>query len=347
MKIPVNLASRPRRGPTKWTRVLLYTRIMDMFSWFKRYFYPHDGNDHHPHLLRTGVSSFILSIILTGEAVFLFSIIVILPNTRFFADIFPNVVVDSTNIERQKMSESQLTISPLLQQAAQDKANDMALKGYFAHTGPGGITPWYWLEKTGYTYTAAGENLAVNFVDSQDVVNAWMNSPGHRANILNQNYTEIGIATSKGMYKGREATFVVQFFGRPDIQTAGDGLINQSTPSSPASSLIPPISLQQTASSLSAENGQVKSEAATIQTIPPIITRASFKDRLLSNPNGLMGDILLMFVFIFMLTTIFTVMIHDGTLKTSAILNGILSMAAIIALVYFNQYIGTLSAAIF
>ncbi len=97
------------------------------------------------------------------------------------------------------------------------KADDMATKGYFAHTSPEGLTPWYWFAQVGYNYTYAGENLAINFNESKDVDTAWLASPTHRANILNSHYTEIGIATAQGMYKGVQATFVVQMFGTPVV----------------------------------------------------------------------------------------------------------------------------------
>jgi hypothetical protein len=105
----------------------------------------------------------------------------------------------------------------LLNQAAQEKADDMAQNGYFAHTSPDGKTPWYWLDQVGYNYSYAGENLAVNFTDSQDVTAAWMNSPEHRANILKANYTEVGTGVAEGMYDGNETIFVAQDFGTPVV----------------------------------------------------------------------------------------------------------------------------------
>jgi hypothetical protein len=95
------------------------------------------------------------------------------------------------------------------------KADDMAAKSYFAHTSPEGIDPWYWFNQAGYKFTYAGENLAVDFSDSSAVNTAWMNSPTHRANLLDQHYTEIGIATADGMYQGHMTTFVVEEFGTP------------------------------------------------------------------------------------------------------------------------------------
>jgi hypothetical protein len=149
--------------------------------------------------------------------VFLFSIAhtKLLGTSKILALIYPGVLTDLTNSERQAVGLSTLKINPYLQEAARRKANDMAIKGYFAHTSPSGITPWHWFGEAGYRYQYAGENLAVNFTDSKDVESAWMRSPSHRANILNKNYTEIGIATSKGTFGGRETTFVVQMFGRP------------------------------------------------------------------------------------------------------------------------------------
>jgi len=129
--------------------------------------------------------------------------------------IYASVLVNLTNKDRVEANVSELKVSPLLELAAQMKADDMAEKGYFAHNTPDGKTPWYWFRKAGYKYIYAGENLAVNFQNSEDIERAWMNSRGHFLNIINPKYTEIGIATSTGIYKGRPAIFVVQMFGSP------------------------------------------------------------------------------------------------------------------------------------
>ena len=129
--------------------------------------------------------------------------------------IYGAVLVNLTNQSRVNNNVAQLKINPLLEKAAQMKADDMATKGYFAHNTPDGKTPWYWFDQAGYKYTYAGENLAVNFQNSEEVENAWLASRGHFLNIVNPHYTEIGIATSTGIYKGREAIFVVQMFGSP------------------------------------------------------------------------------------------------------------------------------------
>jgi uncharacterized protein YkwD len=140
---------------------------------------------------------------------------IILNGTNSIAAVISGTLVDLTNTSRTRASVATLKISPILQKAAQMKADDMAQKGYFAHNSPEGLTPWYWLANAGYDYVYAGENLAIDFFESADVEKAWMNSPLHRENILNNAFTEIGIATAVGMYNGHQTTFVVQMFGRP------------------------------------------------------------------------------------------------------------------------------------
>lgn len=135
--------------------------------------------------------------------------------TNQFASVVSSVLVDLANTDRVASNLGTLAVNPVLVAAAQAKANDMAAKGYFAHTSPDGLDSWHWFKQAGYNFQHAGENLAVDFSDSADVERAWMNSPTHRANILNGKYTEIGIATASGFYQGRPTTFVVQMFGTP------------------------------------------------------------------------------------------------------------------------------------
>ncbi len=139
---------------------------------------------------------------------------VVLESTQMAA-VITATLIDLTNGDREQEHLGTLTYNETLTQAAQAKANDMASKGYFAHTSPEGLDPWHFMHEAGYEFQYAGENLAVNFSDSEDVVSAWMDSPGHRANILNGKFTEIGIATAVGEYKGKKTTFVVQMFGTP------------------------------------------------------------------------------------------------------------------------------------
>lgn len=129
--------------------------------------------------------------------------------------VLPSVVVKLTNDERSDLSKAPLRRNVTLDAAAQMKANHMARNEYFSHYAPDGTSPWYWFNQAGYTYAHAGENLAIHFTDSTEVVDAWMNSPTHRENIVNGNFTEIGVGTAKGEYEGYETVYVVQLFGAP------------------------------------------------------------------------------------------------------------------------------------
>jgi hypothetical protein len=135
------------------------------------------------------------------------------PNTTFFADVTQVNLVEFTNLARQQLGYPVLKENQVLNQAAWLKAQDMLEKGYFAHYSPEGTSPWYWLEKSGYVYRAAGENLAIGFLESEQVHQAWMNSLSHRNNILNPNYQEIGIAVVKGSFQGNQTALVVQLLG--------------------------------------------------------------------------------------------------------------------------------------
>lgn len=188
-----------------------------MLQWLKDHFIPSEANDHQPHFLRLKIVMGLLAMVFAIELLYLASSFVFLPTNDYFAAIFASVLVDETNSARKTESLGTLTVNQKLVEAAQMKADDMATRGYFSHVSPDGKNSWYWFKEVGYNYAAAGENLAVNFTDSKDVTNAWMHSPSHRSNIMGENYTEIGIATAHGTYKGRDAIFVAQMFGRPSL----------------------------------------------------------------------------------------------------------------------------------
>jgi len=141
-----------------------------------------------------------------------------LPHTAFFADLTKIGLFELANASRQDLGFQPLRENQVLNNAAYLKAKDMLEKGYFAHYSPEGITPWHWLDRSGYYYNAAGENLAIGFLESEQVHKAWMDSPSHKKNILNPNYQEMGIAVLRGSFQGRETALVVQFFGNPKIE---------------------------------------------------------------------------------------------------------------------------------
>ncbi len=181
---------------------------------FRHIFVPHIHNDYKPHFFREISVASILVVVIVLLSVSFGSKLYI-ENKNMTAEVLPAVLVDLTNKDRSSNGEPSLTRNSVLDTAAQLKAQDMANSQYFAHTSPTGVTPWHWFSQVGYYFTYAGENLAIDFNESADVENAWLNSPKHKENIMSTNFTEIGIATAQGYYNGSPTTFVVQMFGTP------------------------------------------------------------------------------------------------------------------------------------
>jgi uncharacterized protein YkwD len=124
--------------------------------------------------------------------------------------------LSETNKHRIANGLAPLAANAKLNTAALAKAQDMLKQQYFAHVSPSGVGAADLAKNAGYEYLAIGENLAMgNFKDDKALVQAWMDSPGHRANILNAKYTEIGIAVIKGTYEGQTTWMAVQEFGLP------------------------------------------------------------------------------------------------------------------------------------
>ncbi len=125
-------------------------------------------------------------------------------------------IITETNKERTKGNLAPLKENTKLSMSAEKKVNDMFAKQYFEHVSPSGVGVSDLGQSVGYEYIIIGENLALgNFKDDKAVLLAWMNSPGHRANIMNKNYTEIGVYAKKGMFEGKETWLAVQHFGTP------------------------------------------------------------------------------------------------------------------------------------
>ncbi|MDO8537079.1 MAG: CAP domain-containing protein [bacterium] len=136
-------------------------------------------------------------------------------------------VIQWTNIQRNNNGGlSPLAENSDLNTVARLRLEDMFAKQYFAHVSPNGSSAETEADIVGYDYIALGENLALgNFDDDEDLVQAWMDSPGHRANILNVKYLEIGVAVGKGIFsaeggsasggEGKSTWIGVQIFGKP------------------------------------------------------------------------------------------------------------------------------------
>ncbi len=182
----------------------------------KLIFVPGQENNYRPKFLESRVliwcllALFILKLITVPFLIYF-------PKSVFFSAVVKTALIDSLNQSRQSVRIQPLKENATLDKAAVLKAQDILAKDYFSHQSPEGISPWYWLKSAGYNYQIAGENLAIGFLDSTEVHHAWLDSPSHRANLLNSNYKDVGIAILTGDFQGNETTVVVQFFGAPKI----------------------------------------------------------------------------------------------------------------------------------
>ncbi|WP_286164061.1 CAP domain-containing protein [Bacillus sp. AFS088145] len=122
---------------------------------------------------------------------------------------YESKVVDLTNAERTKAGLKPFTVNATLSKTARLKSQDMTDKNYFDHTSPTYGSPFDMMKQFGITYSYAAENIAKGQKTPEEVVTAWMNSAGHRANILNPNLTQIGVG-----YDSRSNAWTQQFIGK-------------------------------------------------------------------------------------------------------------------------------------
>lgn len=194
--------------------------MKNIIKTLKIWFIPSEENYYKPRFLNGRFLFFLVVFLFFLKLVALVAISS-LPATPFFADVSKLAIIEMTNEQRENLGLSTLAHNSTLDKSAQKKAEDMLKDDYFSHYSPDGESPWYWFHKAEYSYQKAGENLAIGFIDSEEVLKAWMNSLSHKANLLNPDFQQIGIAVLKGDFKGAETTIVVQHFGTPAPATAG------------------------------------------------------------------------------------------------------------------------------
>ena len=188
---------------------------MKLLKFLRHLFIPHESNNQKAKLLHPE------SLFLIAVGLIAFQIILGFAHKAFpkvlgyAANISPSEVIRLTNVQRVANGLAPVKENSILDSAALAKGNDMLAKGYWAHFAPDGTSPWSFFIGFGYKYKYAGENLARDFQDANSAVNAWMNSPSHKENILNPNYMDIGIGVVEGSLSGVDTTIIVQFFGSP------------------------------------------------------------------------------------------------------------------------------------
>ncbi|MDD5145945.1 MAG: CAP domain-containing protein [Candidatus Pacebacteria bacterium] len=125
-------------------------------------------------------------------------------------------VIQWTNDQRAKYGLPLLTENARLDVSAEAKVGDMFENQYFEHNSPSGLGVEDLAKSAGYDFIVIGENLAMgNFENDKTLVRAWMDSPGHRENILNPKFQEIGVAVERGIFEGKTVWMAVQHFGMP------------------------------------------------------------------------------------------------------------------------------------
>lgn len=191
-----------------------------MFKIIKDFLVPTERNQYLPHALSPAmfVVYFVLTIVLVLSPAYVRHLQ--LANLAGNPSFDGEEMVKLINSSRSALSISSLQINQTLVEAAGDKASDIFTKQYFAHVSPENKTPWDFLRGRNYTYNLAGENLAIDYSTATDAHIGFMDSPTHRANILNPLYTEVGVSVTQGIFKGQPSMLVVEYFGRPRIKVA-------------------------------------------------------------------------------------------------------------------------------
>ncbi len=176
-------------------------------------FLPHESNNYRAKILQHKSILLIIAALFIGQ----FFLTQIQKGHSGVLGITANISADEllqlTNQKRSEAGQAPLVLNQELSQAAYKKGQDMLAKNYWAHNSPEGLTPWVFIKSAGYDYLYAGENLAKGFITASDTVTAWMNSSGHRDNMLSPNYKDIGFAVVTGNLTGDETVLVVEMLG--------------------------------------------------------------------------------------------------------------------------------------
>ncbi len=203
----------------------------------------------------------------------------------YASNISFNDLYSETNKIREQQGLTPLKTNDRLSAAAYKKAQHMFKNNYWAHVSPDGTEPWYFILNEEYDYVYAGENLAKNFNNSRDVVEAWYKSPSHRENLLNPNYDEIGYAVVNGVLDGYQTTLVVQMFGKskqPSYSASADNVQGTDTIPTESNQVAPTPqqqdAVQQTPTEPAPQDSEIKQYAQ-----PNVPQQAPYQEEIVVN----------------------------------------------------------------
>lgn len=238
-------------------------------------------------------------------------------------------LVELSNSQRVANGVGNLSLNSQLNTAAQSKANDMATQNYWGHVSPQGTTPQMVIANSGYAYVYAGENLAYGFATSADVINAWMNSSDHRANLLNGSFKDVGfgIANNSNYQNNGPQTIVVAEYGDPVPAPAPVAATPQPTPTpkktapattpsptstaAPTTTTTPAPSPPTTSPSSTTPNKSSKQQASTVATnvkVPSAKSVTRVQDLLASSRNQVylvISTVILIIIILYLLRHVF------------------------------------------
>jgi uncharacterized protein YkwD len=185
-------------------------------------FIPSEENNYYPKSLNPRRLAFYALTALVIKVIVV-AIVILYPLSAWLTpDILTNEskrILELTNQIRQSNGLQTLKENNNLTASATQKVQDMIVNQYFAHISPDNSGLIKWLENNNYQYTTAGENLAMGFMTAEDVVNAWVKSPTHYANLIDPSYKEIGVAMASGYFNNIDTTLAAQHFAAPSNDT--------------------------------------------------------------------------------------------------------------------------------
>lgn len=187
----------------------------------KKILLPNKANDYRPHLIRARGIIAVLVVALLAQLTYGWVTTGKMAVLGRSSSIQTSELADYTNKARSDAGLPELRINDELSKAASLKVMDMFEAQYWAHVSPSGVQPWKWFADAGYSYSVAGENLAKDYPTAQATVNAWLDSPTHRANLLNKDYVDVGYAVMDGDLDGENTTLIVAMYGAPAIKSVG------------------------------------------------------------------------------------------------------------------------------
>lgn len=182
----------------------------------KSTFVPHARNKYRPHVIKHYGLAVALFLILGSQLAYNLANTGKVQVLGYATNVSNSALLEYTNENRVRAGLDELYINDKLSEAARAKAEHMVANNYWSHYAPDGTTPWDFINKSGYEYLKAGENLAYGFTDSAGTVQGWMNSPPHAENIMSTEFAEVGFGMASGPdFQGDENTVVVAMYGQP------------------------------------------------------------------------------------------------------------------------------------